>query len=165
MSKPGPSNINRKRFLRRIAKKMLKDDGIVEPIKEYQAIYPNASYDTARSNAPEIMNSELGKKTLSEYLAIDYPKHKRSKRLTELATAEKDHVLQDGTIIHIRDNQSSLRALELMAKIDGDIKDNGSGNTNIDARSVNISLEPRDIAKLNDVVAKMHSLRDKKLTN
>ena len=150
------NNINQKRFLKRVAKKMLSATGIVEPIKEYQAIYPTASHDTARANAPEIMNSELGKKTLAEYLAVDYPKNKRSKRLTELATAEKDHVLQDGTIVPIRDNQSSLRALELMAKLDGETND--TGMTKIDARSIHYHITPDEATKLSALADKLDLL-------
>ena len=151
------SHINQKRFIRGVAKKILMAKGEVKPIEEYKKIYPTASHATAEANSSEILNSELGKKTLSEYLAVDYPKNKRSKRLTELATASKDHVLQDGTIIPIRDNQSSLRALELMAKLDGETND---GSTNIDARSVNINLDAKDIARLDQVVSKMQKLRD-----
>lgn len=150
------SHINQKRFLKRVANSIKNPTGLVEPIKEYLAVYPNASRETARTNSSEILNSELGKKTLSEYLAVDYPKTKRSKRLAELAVAEKDHVLQDGTIIPIRDNQSSLRALELMAKLDGETYECGMS---IDARSVNIQLDSKDIDRLADVVAKMQKLR------
>lgn len=150
------SHINQKRFIKRVAKSINNPTGLVEPIKEYLAVYPNASRETARTNSSEILNSELGKKTLSELLAIDCPKTKRSKRLNDLMTAEKDHVLQDGTIIPIRDNQSSLRALELMAKLDGETSD---GVMNIDARSVNIQLDANDVQRLADVVKQMTELR------
>ena len=150
------SHINQKRFLRRVAKKIIMAKGEVNPIKEYQAIYPNASKATAKSNSSEILNSPLGIKTMSEYLAIDYPKHKRSKRLTELADATKDHVLQDGTVIPIKDNQASLRALELMAKFDGELSDN---NTNIDARSMTINLSPESIDRLSATLEELKRLK------
>ena len=139
-----------------MAKKIKMATGKVEQIKEYQAIYPNASYDTARTNAPEIMNSELGKRTMSELLAQDYPKPKRSKRLAELANASKDHVLQDGQVVEIRDNQASLRALELMAKFDGELSDN---NTHIDARSMTINLSPESIERLSATLDEIKKLK------
>lgn len=154
-------NANQKKFIRNMARAMNSPSGKVDASAEYAKVYEVKDNRVAEANASRLLAKPEVQKTLSEYLAIDYPKSKRSKRLTELANSEKDHVLQDGTIIPIRDNQSSLRALELMAKLDGETNDGGV--TNIDARSVNIQLDAKDVERLADVVNKMQALRQNSL--
>lgn len=154
MSKIG---INQKRFIKRVAKQINKPSGVVEPIEEYLAVYPQASRETARTNSSEILNSEIGKKTLSEFLERDFPKNKRSERLANLAHATKPFAMPDGTVVDIDDSQASLRSLELICKLSGDLHDGSV--TNIDARSVNIQLDTQDVDRLSAVVKQMAELR------
>jgi len=136
---------------------MKSDTGIVNATKIYSEVYEQENLKAAQVAASRLLAKPEAQRTLADYLAVDYPKHKRSKRLTELADAKKDHVLQDGEIVEIRDNATSIRALELLARVDGDIKD---GDT-IDARSVHYTVTPDEAEKLGALAEKLASLRAK----
>ncbi len=150
-------NPNQNRVIKRIAKRMKSDSGPLEPGKEYHAVDTKTSPVSAIVNVSRLLAKPEAQKTLAEYLEVDFPKDKRSGRLKELSEAKKDHVLQDGTKVEIRDNQASLRSLELMMRVCGDIRE--SGSTNIDARSINYTISATEAAKLVELADKLDRLR------
>jgi hypothetical protein len=151
-------NSNQKKFIRRVAKVVKSDDGNVNLTKEYLKVYPDCTKASAQAQSSALINSEYGKQTLAELLDRDYPRTKRAKRLEELANAEKDHVLQDGTIIPIRDNNASLRSLELIMKVTGDLRPDGS--VDVDARSVHYHISADEAAKLAALADKLERLEN-----
>jgi hypothetical protein len=152
-----PNNRNQRKFIRRVANVIKKAKGNLDASKEYQKVYPLASKASATVQASVILNSEHGKKTLAEYLNESFPKEKRAARLEELAYAEKDHVLQDGTIIPIRDNQASLRSLELIMKASGDLRQDGES---VDARSIHYHIGADEAKRLAAIADKLEALEN-----
>ncbi len=151
-----PTNSNQKKFLRRVATSMKSDKGLVNATQIYAEVYEVENMKAAQAAASRLLNKPESQRTLADYLAVDIPKHKRSKRLTDLTEATKDHVLQDGTTVVIRDNATSIRALELIMRCDGDLKDGSA--INIDARSATYNVTADESAALASLADRLDKL-------
>lgn len=153
---PKTNNPNQKKFLRKVAKVMRSNTEMLNAGKIYAEVYNVKNMNVASAAASRLLAKPELERTLADYLAVDIPKHKRSKRLTDLTEATKDHVLQDGTKVVVRDNATSIRALELIMRCDGDLKDGNS--VEIDARSLTFNLSPDEAKALESLADRLERL-------
>lgn len=124
--------------------------------KAYQDTYPSASYNSANSQVHTLVKQSP--QILSRVEEVANAKGMTLESLIEdlnnLRTSTKPIVINK-KIIDYPDYSVRHEVTKTGLKIHGALTDN---NTNIDARSVSIQLDPADIVKLAEVTARLEVL-------
>lgn len=128
--------------------------------KSYQETYPSTSYDSANANVSRLLANDSRVVNRIEELA-----NKAGLTLEkELAHLERIHhatkpVSIGKKLIDYPDYSVQLEATKTALKIHGALSEN---NTNIDARSVNVTISPHELDRIESVTARIEALRKPK---
>lgn len=126
--------------------------------KAYQSVYPNAKYETAKANVSAILTKHNEVLTRVQEIANEkgLTIEAMVDDLNECRTATKP-IIHNKKLVDYPDYATRHAVAITGLKIHGVLSE--QSNTNIDARSVNISLDSKDIERLSGIVERMQALR------
>lgn len=134
---PRLKNPNHEKMAREYARQALKNEGRVVKADVYQTVYREASYNTARTEAPQLLAKPNVQARIQEIISLKNPAEEISIDLMNLRKANKEIVDKEGNIHEVKDNATRLGAVNTCVKVLGGFGNDGS---TIDARSVHFNM-------------------------
>lgn len=134
---PRLQNANHEKLAKEYVKEAIANNGNVVKTDVYQKVYKNATRDSARSTAGQILAKPDVKARIDELIAHRNPPEQIGMDLEALRHATKTVFAPDGSMVDIKDNPTRLGAVQTVIKVLGGYNDQPV----VDQRSVTFNIE------------------------